>query len=111
MDFASFCSNEFKKFRVEFEEFKEGSDRLDNFFFQKVTIQNYKTLSFVVKFILTLSHGQVSVERKISVNNHVLDDNMQMISIIARKHKVNHMKTNQLTPHSIDNSKILLLSV
>ena len=63
MDFTSFYSNEFKKFRMEFEEFKEESDRLDNFFFQKVNIQNYETLSFVVKLVITLSHGQVYVER------------------------------------------------
>ena len=82
MDFTSFCSSEFKKFRVEFEEFKEESDRLGNFFFQKVNIQNYKTLSFVVKLVLTLSHSQASVERQFSVNNQVLDNNMQMMSIV-----------------------------
>ena len=63
MDFTSFYSKEFKKFRMEFEEFKEESDRLDNFFFQKVNIQNYETLSFFVKLVITLSHGQVYVER------------------------------------------------
>ena len=110
-DFTSFCSNEFKKFRVEFEEFKEESDRLDNFFFQKVNIQNYKALRFVVKLGLTLSHGQSSVERQLSVNNQVLDNNMQMMSIVAQKHIINHMKAIQLTPHSIDISKDLLLSV
>ena len=40
MDFTNFCTNEFKKFRVEFEEFKEESDWLDNFFFQKGNIRN-----------------------------------------------------------------------
>ena len=48
---------------MEFEEFKEESDRSDNFFFQKVNFQNYETLSFVVKLVFTLSHGQVYVER------------------------------------------------
>ena len=43
---------------VEFEGFKEESDRLENLFFQKVNIQNYKSLSFVVKLVLTLSYGQ-----------------------------------------------------
>ena len=36
---------------------------------------------------------------------------MQMMSILARKHIINHMKANQLTPHSIDISKDLFLSV
>ena len=111
MDFTSFCSNEFKKFRLEFEGFKEEHDRLDNFFSQKVNIQNYKTLSFVIKSVLTLTHGQASVEGRFSVSNQLLDNNMQMMSIVARKHIISHMKANQLTPHSIDISKDLLLSV
>ena len=97
-----------------FEKIKEESDPLDNFFFQKVNIQNYKTLSFVVKLVLTLSHGQAFVERQFSVNNQVnnmIDNNMQMMSIVAWKQTINHMKVNQLTPYSIDISKDLLLSV
>ena len=96
---------------MEFEKFKEESDQLDNFFFQKVSIQNYKTLSFVVKLVLTLSHGQASVERQFSVNNQVPDNNMQAMIIVLWKHLINHMKANQLTPHSIDISKYLLLFV
>ena len=96
---------------MEFEKFKEESDQLDNFFFQKVSIQNYKTLSFAVRLVLTLSHGQASVERQFSVNNQVLDNNLQVMSIVVWKHLVNHMKVNQLTPHSIDISKYLLLFV
>ena len=76
MDFTSFCSNKFKKFRKKFEESKEESNRLNNFFFQNVNIQNYKILSFVVKLVLTLSHGQASVERQFNVNNQVPDNNM-----------------------------------
>ena len=90
IDFTSFCSNEFKKFRVEFEEFKEESDRLHNSFFQD---------------------GQASAVRQFSVYNQVLDNNKQIISLVARKHIINHMKVNQLTPHSIIISKDLLLSV
>ena len=85
MDFTSFCSNEFKKFRVEYEEFKEESDGTISFF-KKLTYGNTKTLSFVVKLVLTLSYGQASVDRKFSVNNQVLDITMQMVSIIAQKH-------------------------
>ena len=86
MVFTSFCSNEFKKFRVEFKEFKEESDRLDNFFFQKINIQNCKTFSFVVKLVLTLIHGQASFKIQFFVNNQVVDNNMQMMSTVARKH-------------------------
>ena len=81
------------------------------FFFQKVNIQNYKTLSFAIKLVLTLSHGQASVERQFSVNNQVLDNTMQILSIVEQKHTINHTKVNQLTPHSINISKDSLLSV
>ena len=36
---------------------------------------------------------------------------MQMISTVARKHKINHMKANQLTPHSIGNFSYCLSKV
>ena len=67
MNFTSFCRNRFKKFRVEFEEIKKK--KLDNFFFQKVNIQNCKTHTFVIKLVLTLSYGQASTERQFSFNN------------------------------------------
>ena len=73
-------------------------------------MQNYKTLSFVFKLVHTLSHGQTFVEKQFSVNNQVQDNNMQMMSIVAQKHVVNQMKANQLTSHSIDTNKDLLLS-
>ena len=63
---------------MEFEEFMEESDWLDNFFFQKVNIKNYENLIFVVKLVLTLSHGQASVERWFSVNSQVLDNTCKL---------------------------------
>ena len=103
MDFPSFYSNEFKKFRVEFYSKK--------FLIQKVNIQNHKTLSFIVKMVLTLSHGQASVERQFLVNHQVLDNNMQMMRIVVLKYVINHVETNQPTSHSINISKNLLFSV
>ena len=44
MNFTNFYSNEFKKFRVEFEELTQESDRLDNFFIQKVNTRIKKLL-------------------------------------------------------------------
>ena len=85
MDFTSFCSNEFKKFRVEYEEFKEESDGIISFF-KKLTCGNTKARSFAVKLVLTLSYGQGSVDRQLSVNNQVLDITMQMVSIVTEKH-------------------------
>ena len=61
--------------------------------------------------VLTFSHGQASFDIHFSVNNQVLDNNMQMMSIVVQKHTVNHMKAIRLTTHSIDISKDILMSV
>ena len=110
-EYDQFCDNELKKFRVIFEEFNENETRLDHFFFTKVNANAYETLSFVIKLILTLSHGQACVERQFSVNNRVLQDNMGKDTIIARKHIINHMNSENLKPYTIDIDKTLLLAV
>ena len=46
---------------------------MDKFFFSAVKVQNYKNLAFILKIVLTLSHGQAAVERGFSVNKAVLD--------------------------------------
>ena len=63
--FNYFYDNEFSKFRADYE------DRLDQFWLDKVHIYKFEKLSFVVKLVLALSHGQASVEREFSVNNTV----------------------------------------
>ena len=70
-EFSTFYGKEFKKYCSTFEDFKEKEHRLDDFWFQQVKVYNYEKLSFVVKLILTLSHGQASVELEFSVNNIV----------------------------------------
>ena len=46
------------RFRSDFEDFSEVTDSLDNFWFKKAKISHFKTLTFVVKLVLTLFHGQ-----------------------------------------------------
>ena len=46
------------RFRSDFEDFSEVTDSLDNFWFEKAKISHFKTLTFVVKLVLTLFHGQ-----------------------------------------------------
>ena len=58
---------------------------LDNFSFEKVGIQNYKKLSYIVRVIFVLSHGQASVERGFSVNDSVIDTNMSPESVIFQR--------------------------
>ena len=72
----SFCYNDSKTISDKFAEFDESSCRLDEFYFEKIGIQKYGELSFVIGLILTLSHGQASVERGFSINNAILEINM-----------------------------------
>ena len=84
-------------------------DRLDHFFFHKMNIENNKELAFVVKLVLTLSHGQASIERNFSVGKNCEITNMEPESIIGRKFVKDHMLSNNLKPHNmkIDDQFIL----
>ena len=111
VEFTTFYDNDFKILRTVFQDFKEKEDRLDHFWFQQVKIYNYETLSFIVKLILTLCHGQASVERAFSVNNIVEENNMKEITIIAKKRVIDHMNANKLKPYTIEVDKDLLKAV
>ena len=95
---------------MEFKESKEEIDQFDNFFFQNVTYRITKLLVLLSNWSILWGHGQTFIEKQFSVSNQVLDNNMQMMSIVAQKHIVNQMKANQLTSHSTDTNKDLLLS-
>ena len=45
----------------------------------------HEDLSLVLKIILTLSHGQTSVERGFSIKESTLEVNMKTEAIVARK--------------------------
>ena len=49
--------------KVKFQEFDRSETRLDNFYFKVIDIKQYQKLAQVVKLVLTLSHGQASVEK------------------------------------------------
>ena len=61
-----------KKFNLEFNQFDRKKQRLDEFYFHLVQIQKFESLAFVLKLILTLSHGQAAVERLFSINKNVI---------------------------------------
>ena len=67
-EFNRLTDSEVKKLRVEFREFYQKLHRLDQFYFQRVQVQNYKTLPFLLKIIFTLSHGQPAVKCGFSIN-------------------------------------------
>ena len=52
-EFNSFCDNDRKTISDIFAEFDESSCRLDEFYFEKIGIEKYGELSFVIRLILT----------------------------------------------------------
>ena len=56
---------------------KTGSN---DFFFKLVGMEKYKDLSFFLKIVLTLSHGQAAVERSFSLGNALL--NYEWLSLL-----------------------------
>ena len=72
------------------------------FFFSLPAIKKYVNLAFVIKMILTLSHGQAAVERSFSINKSVVNVNMKEESIVARKTIKDHMLSNDIQPDIIE---------
>ena len=74
-------------------------------------INRYKELKAAVKILLTLSHGQASVERGFSENNTVLAQNMKVESIVARRLIKHHLVSSCLKPQAIDITNEMMLYV
>ena len=64
----------------------------------------------MIRFILTFSHGQASVERGFNLNNAVLKTNMSPNIIIAKRIIKDHMVPNDLAPHTIIISPAMIRS-
>ena len=54
--------NDLEELRLDAIKFVQEDERLDNFYFKKLNARKYTELSFVIRLILTLSHGLASVE-------------------------------------------------
>ena len=69
-----------------FSSFKITTDRLDSFLFEVLLNQNEsQQLWITMQLILTLSHGQATVERGFSVNKEVLAPKLQSTSLVAMR--------------------------
>ena len=77
-----------------FNDYDSSTQRLDNFFFQKV--QQYNSLSHVIMCIIVLFHGQSQVQQNFSNNHALMNDNMQEKSIVARRSVKDYMQAYQL---------------
>ena len=66
-----------------------------------IGLDKYKELKYVMKVILTLSHGQESVEHGFSINKSVLKVNITEESIVSKKLVRDHIIANKLEPHTV----------
>lgn len=93
--------------------FSESQDRLDTFYHSLLSSKvEYKDLWTVVKMVLTLSHGNASVESGFSVNNDILVENMKENSLIALRRTYDAIKSKGgvasvvVTPEMLQNAKL-----
>lgn len=86
--------------------------RLDTFFFKFLEGRpSFSNLANVVKMILTLSHGQASVERGFSVNKTILVENLGKECLVSQRMIHDHMKINDLMSHELEITPALRRSV
>ena len=77
--------------------------RLDTFFFNYyVETKRYKNLEEVVKIGCTLSHGQASVERGLSINDDFLVENLLTETLSSLRLVYNHVYANDIKLHEIN---------
>ena len=87
----------------EFQEFEPSfkDHRLDTFYWKHIEgAKSVEKVAEVLKIILTLSHGQASVERGFSVNSSLLVENLSAKSLISQRIIHDHMAENQLVPEN-----------
>ena len=100
------------KINVEiFQSFSCDETSLDDFFFKLVGVEKYKDLSFLLKIVFSLSHGQAAVEQSLSLGNALLNYNMSEDSIKAKKVIKVRILSYGLEPHTIHISNQLIHSV
>ena len=104
-EFKKFLDVEVKTMHLELVSFSEKEDWLDDFYFKVASISKYKDLLFIVKLILTLSHGQVSVESGLSLNANIMKTTMSPESLTAKRIINDHMLANKLKPCTIETTK------
>ena len=61
----------------------------------------FPKLANLIKFVCTLSHGQADVERGFSLNNALLENNIQELYITSRRLVKDYFTSNKLEPNDI----------
>ena len=83
---------------------------MDEFYFHKIGVATYQDVAFVIRLLLTLSHGEAAVERGFSHNNALLKVNVNPETVISKRVIKDHMLAHNLKPYSIDISPAMVKS-
>ena len=83
--------------------FEKNRNRLDKFYVKDFCVLRYKELSFVIKIILTMSHGQAAMEggfntSLFNINNSTLKTNISPEGVIVKRLTNDHLLTSNLKP-------------
>ena len=89
-----------------FHDYDSCTQMLDSFF-NKLNVQQYESLSYVIKCILVLFHGPSQFERGFSFNKALMNDNMQEKYVISIRLVKDCMQTYQLETHQVKFTKDL----
>ena len=90
-EFLEFVGHEMKLHSGVFQSFKSDKTSLSVFFSSYSEIVKYKELPYLVKMILTLSHGQAAVERGFSINNSLSKVNISEQLLVCKKIVRDHL--------------------
>ena len=106
-EFKLFLDGIVMKFKEKLMEFPKD-EHLDKLCFETLGISRFKKLSLVVALVLTLSHGQASVECGFSQNKNLIQVNMSPDTIISERIIKNHMPANNLKPYTITIDSLIM---
>ena len=99
------CSDKFTKY-------DRHEEPLDSFYFTLFPRlhSRYPELSYLLKLILVLSHGQASVERGFSLRNSTLKDNISDLSTYSKRVIIDHMLSNKIKASTMEISTLMMVS-
>ena len=111
MQFVEFVTYNVKLNIDKFGSFDRYKTKLDVFYFYTIGLDKYKKFKYVMKVILTPSHGLASVERGFTISKSVFKVNTTEESIASKKLVRDYMIENKLEPHTVPISNQLIRSV
>lgn len=108
-EFTRFIDQDVKLNSKRFMEFN-GDERLDVFFYHTIGVSKYPKMSYVLRIILTLSHGNADVERNFSLKNNLEQNNQSKDTIVARRICKDFMCASNLKPFEVPITKEIISS-